>query len=390
MPGRRTYLIFRALPIAALALHLIIRLEFPAPTLLTDLILFNLIAFSACISVASSPLFNSGKVRIPITLAIGFWAIASAISTWNSFYGYELLPWLINSLYLAFYPLLLFGISNSIAQRRSSALDFMESVIVALGISGVMSAIFLKSAMQKFDGSALTVFFSILFPFGDLVMVASILAIMRRSQFHLRNILLIGGAIIFATTDLYFLWKSSLGTYAFASITDDGWLIGLVLIAQAMWVRAEDGESQRERSWLFLGVLTLASAVLIAAALKPGSFPLFVILLCFAAIALSFLRLILALRQARSLAEHREAARMDELTGLTNRRGFISHLDELLKSSGTLLLLDLDGFKKVNDGHGHLIGDQLLKSVAKRFSRAISMQAQIARLGGDEFGVIIY
>ena len=220
-------------------------------------------------------------------------------------------------------------------------------------------------------------------------MVASILGLIRRSQFHLRTLLLLIGATIFAITDLYFLWESSLGRYSFAAITDDGWLLGLVLISQAMWVKQKESAPIPERSWLFLGVLTLASTVLILAALKPGRFPLFVLLLCFAAIALSFLRLILALRLARSLAEHREAARIDELTGLTNRRGFIASLDELLDSSGTLLLLDLDGFKKVNDSHGHLVGDQLLKSVAKRFSRAISMQAQLARLGGDEFGVVV-
>jgi len=389
MPGSRTYLTFRLLPIAALALHLIIRLEFPAPTPITDLVLFNFIALSASLCVATSPLFNPGRVRIPIAMAIGFWAIGSTISTWNSFYSYEVLPWLVDALYLAFYPMLLFGITNSIARRRNNPMEFMESIIVALGISGVLSAIFLKSAMQKFDGSAFTVFLSIIFPIGDLVMVASILGLIRRSQFHLRTLLLLIGATIFAITDLYFLWESSLGRYSFAAITDDGWLLGLVLISQAMWVKQKESAPIPERSWLFLGVLTLASTVLILAALKPGRFPLFVLLLCFAAIALSFLRLILALRLARSLAEHREAARIDELTGLTNRRGFIASLDELLDSSGTLLLLDLDGFKKVNDSHGHLVGDQLLKSVAKRFSRAISMQAQLARLGGDEFGVVV-
>ncbi len=393
MLGARTYLALRALPGSLLVIHLLLRVVLRAPAPLSDLILFNLIALISAFCVATSPLFNPGKVRVPIAIAIGLWAIASFISTWNSFYSFEIAPWLVDSLYVAFYPLLLFGITNLIApQSKSSrsAMNILESLIITLGISGVLSGIFLKAAMQKFDGSALTVFLSILFPIGDLVLIASVLTLMRRSHYTLRNLMALLGVATFATTDLYFLWKSATSMYAFAAITDDGWLLGFVLLSQAAWIKPKYLEPRSERSWLFLLVLTLASGLLIFAALKPGSFPLFVLLLCFLAMALSFLRLILALREARTLAEHRQAARLDELTGLTNRRGFLTELDKLLLAKGTLLLLDLDGFKKVNDSYGHLVGDQLLKSIAKRFSRAISAQAQLARLGGDEFGVIIF
>jgi diguanylate cyclase (GGDEF)-like protein len=54
------------------------------------------------------------------------------------------------------------------------------------------------------------------------------------------------------------------------------------------------------------------------------------------------------------------------------------------------LLLDLDGFKAVNDTLGHDVGDQLLKQISIRFTRAIPHGVLLARLGGDEFGVIIY
>ena len=54
------------------------------------------------------------------------------------------------------------------------------------------------------------------------------------------------------------------------------------------------------------------------------------------------------------------------------------------------MILDLDGFKGINDRHGHLIGDQLLKTIAHRFARAMPAHSQLARLGGDEFGAIIY
>jgi diguanylate cyclase (GGDEF)-like protein len=52
-------------------------------------------------------------------------------------------------------------------------------------------------------------------------------------------------------------------------------------------------------------------------------------------------------------------------------------------------LLDLDGFKSINDSLGHESGDQLLKQVAIRFTRALPIGAHLARLGGDEFGIIV-
>lgn len=85
------------------------------------------------------------------------------------------------------------------------------------------------------------------------------------------------------------------------------------------------------------------------------------------------------------------AARHDPLTGLLNRRG----LDRVLEEAGEsgealgLLLLDLDGFKLVNDRHGHQAGDDLLKQVAMRLKGVVRPGDVVARLGGDEFALVI-
>lgn len=87
----------------------------------------------------------------------------------------------------------------------------------------------------------------------------------------------------------------------------------------------------------------------------------------------------------RYLAEH------DALTGLANRSRFTSELERALASPGArvaLLLLDLDGFKEVNDGFGHPAGDRLLVAVAGRLQRALPSPFLLARLGGDEFAVL--
>jgi diguanylate cyclase (GGDEF)-like protein len=93
-----------------------------------------------------------------------------------------------------------------------------------------------------------------------------------------------------------------------------------------------------------------------------------------------------ALQEANSAGTERLLARTDELTGLANRRNFLAQLEAM--KTGYIFLLDLDGFKKINDTFGHEAGDQLLKQVASRFMRVIPADSHLARLGGDEFGII--
>ncbi|MCX2525499.1 sensor domain-containing phosphodiesterase [Larsenimonas rhizosphaerae] len=81
----------------------------------------------------------------------------------------------------------------------------------------------------------------------------------------------------------------------------------------------------------------------------------------------------------------------DSLTGLANRSSCTAQLDDLLQnSSGVIaMIMDLDGFKEVNDTFGHAIGDELLLQVATRLRSACPKADCIARLGGDEFIVVI-
>ena len=67
----------------------------------------------------------------------------------------------------------------------------------------------------------------------------------------------------------------------------------------------------------------------------------------------------------------------------------MSEIALLGADAGTILLLDLNGFKTVNDSLGHEAGDKLLRQISLRFSRVIPHGAILARLGGDEFGVVV-
>jgi diguanylate cyclase (GGDEF)-like protein len=85
----------------------------------------------------------------------------------------------------------------------------------------------------------------------------------------------------------------------------------------------------------------------------------------------------------------------DELTGLLNRRGFLAQLDRALAAArrggphGVLMICDLDGFKAINDGYGHLIGDEALCQTASLLARNIRRADTVARLGGDEFAILL-
>jgi len=94
-------------------------------------------------------------------------------------------------------------------------------------------------------------------------------------------------------------------------------------------------------------------------------------------------------QQLHYLADH------DPLTSLHNRRRFEAELDRVIAEShtsgehGALLVLDLDGFKVVNDRFGHSVGDDLVAHIGGLLRQSVRRSDFIARLGGDEFAIIL-
>jgi len=84
-------------------------------------------------------------------------------------------------------------------------------------------------------------------------------------------------------------------------------------------------------------------------------------------------------------------AHLDELTNLLNRRTLVEKLNVFkeLDKSFTILFIDLDGFKPINDIYGHKIGDEVLKVISKRLLNSVKHTDLVARFGGDEFIVVL-
>jgi diguanylate cyclase (GGDEF)-like protein len=386
------YRAIRLLPVALLLLHLFLKLFIQSNSLALDLFLYNAIWVFAIAAITQAPLSNDPVAVATTSLAIGFWGVGSLLNSYADFYTLSNTSQFLAQLsYVFFYPLLLVAIPRTLSRgRRLNPIEVLDSAIFGLGISAIATAAFLSKVFPESIFDVQDQFFSLLFPVSDLLLLtlAAIAVITHRLQ--KRALLLFLGILIFSASDLFYLWLSVNNSYTFGQITDDGWLIGIVIIANSFWHAQSSTTSEITIHPVFIALSIFISPTLLALmALRPGIFSIYILIPTIATLFLAFIRMTIVIRQARNLGEERVLARTDELTGLPNRRRLVAELATYSETEGALLLLDLNEFKPVNDQYGHEVGDLILQQVAQRFSRSLPTGAVLARLGGDEFGVLI-
>ena len=361
------------------------------PTTWSDLFLYNIIPIAAAVAIAFAPHISDGVAKPATILAIAIWTCGSFIASTGSFLSVPRIYSNISSaMYLLFYPLAIIGLPRLLAvNRKLSLIEIVDSTIFGLGLTTLGSALVIKPVLPHFDGNITDTFFAVLYPSADLILVCVVIATVSMQGYSKRGAILSSGVLVFALTDFLYLWQHINGSYLMGSMLDVGWIIGVLLIAESFWQPGIDTKARDGINPILISVSVFLSATLLALiAIRPEYFPHFILIPAIATLALAFARMALALTQAKNIGQERLLARTDELTGLPNRRRLVTEIDSFIEKEGALLLLDLDGFKPINDAHGHETGDKILQQVAMRFERALPHGALLARLGGDEFGVL--
>jgi hypothetical protein len=321
------YRLLRWAPLCLLLSHIALKAVLTDRSILLDLFLYNAIWICAVVAIAQSPLTNDPVALATASLAITFWGVGSILNSYSDFYslpeGSQLLAQLS---YTLFYPLALIAIPRSLARgRKLNPLELLDSAIFGLGISSIATALFINRVFPQSLINLQDQFFSLLFPICDLLLliIASIALVTHRLQ--IRATLLFLGIALFSTSDLLYLWLAVNGSYRFGQLTDDGWLIGIVLIAASFWLPQSKSEFDVGIHPAFLALSIFISPTLLALiALRPGIFPIYVIAPAVATLFMAFFRMSIVIRQAKNLGEEKVLARTDDITGLPNRRRLIA------------------------------------------------------------------
>jgi diguanylate cyclase (GGDEF)-like protein len=177
------------------------------------------------------------------------------------------------------------------------------------------------------------------------------------------------------------------GLVVLAGGGDAFWLcLPAVLLVSAM-------SRSRAGALISAATVTAATALPLAGWLNVASLPSPLLTLLVVAASVAVLQAVRE-RQEREREALRNVALSDPLTGIANRRLLLSRVDYELarhtraRQKFALVMLDLDGFKLLNDRFGHAAGDELLCDVADSLTHAMRAQDTVARIGGDEFCVL--
>lgn len=360
------------------------------PTLWSELLIYNAIPLFSAITIAICPIPDDKYARIGIIAAILLWTSGSIAASIDSFAdtNFDLYS---QSVYLLFYPLAIFGITRALRRNdRSRTLEALDTIIIAMSGTALVSLFIIKAASNFFEGSSIDIFLTIIYPVGDSVLFLTVFIYLVMNKVSKRNLIITLGVAFYSASDLIFLWRTITETYIYGELSDCLWLVGFLLIAEAMWHQPDETSQPKSFSPLSSAVaLMLSIGIVLILVLVPSYLPALALIPSVVTISLAFIRMIVANRDARHLSDEQLLARTDELTGLANRRRFLTEFERFKEEVGSLLILDLDGFKPVNDTLGHAAGDELLKQVARRLERVMPRGSLLARLGGDEFGALI-
>ncbi len=305
-----------------------------------------------------------------------------------------------DALFLAFYPCAFASMLLMLRRRdaRYTLSLWLDGLVGGLAASAFAAAAVINPIVSGLVGSWAAIATTTAYPLLDLILLLVVVSTL--SLFSWRPPsgmwMLTAGLLLFVIADVAYLFSTASGTYVSGGIGDGVWVLATLMIAASPgW--ADKPTGVRLPTWAVLTIPVLATVSAVALLVADHAHHLHPVALGLAAatVLLALIRLIATFREATSLAQSRELALTDELTGLGNRRALYEHgprrLSSLDPDTGVaLLLLDLDRFKEVNDSLGHHAGDEMLRTVSARLKQFSRHQSDfVVRLGGDEFALLL-
>jgi diguanylate cyclase (GGDEF)-like protein len=390
----------------------------PVPQVVTDVV-YCLLSLGVAVAVAVGIRRHRPHAAVAWTLMAvgqGLWVVADALFYWQLDVRHDdAFPSIADAFYLAGYPVLALSLALLVRGRSGTRRDvgpILDSATVTAGLGLLSWMLIARPTISSLHHSFGAASVAAAYPVMDILLVGALVRLVsspggRSTAFRLLMaalLLLIAADTLSAAFDLY-------ASNEFAGV-DYLWLFSYVA-----WAAAALHPSMTELSvpvtqpaLRFRGVrlLSVVLATLIAPSIlavhQIAGVPVDVWAVIIGTVVMFLLvvmRMNLSIEQIAAAHEALEAlqdelavqATHDPMTGLVNRTQSMRLLAGALGRSrrrGTdvgLLFIDLDGFKDVNDNHGHRSGDVVLQRVAERMTREIRDGDFVGRLGGDEFVV---
>ena len=366
---------------------------------------FELFASALCLFRA---VYSRRRV-VPLMLGIGIlsWSIGDTVLAAESAGGGSpSVPSLADLFWLGFYPTIYVALVLLTRKHlnRTGATTWLDGAVAGLGAAALCACFAFNTILHSVGGSATTVATDLAYPIGDglLLMLAvggtAIIPGRKSPQW-----MLIAGAIaITAIGDTFNLFASSGSTSHLGAILNGiAWPCAILLISIAVWMRPLQSSplvQSRTVGFLLPGLGALAGLSILVFDTVHQVTPVAVGLATATLIAVG-IRLAVSVRGLRILTEtRRRQAITDELTGLGNRRQLFNLLDaffadhadpETVDRPLSLLYVDLDHFKEINDSFGHSAGDEVLRQLGPRLTSHLRATDALVRVGGDELAVLI-
>ena len=297
--------------------------------------------------------------------------------------------WMWLSFYVCAYAAVVLFVQ---ARMRSFSLTtWLDGAIAGTGAAALVAVFALGPVLRLTDGRFAVVATNLAYPTADVLLIVAVVAAGYAVAARDSTWWLLGAGLgVMCIGDVVFLFQDARDLYQEGSLVDITWPLAVALLGVAACRPAPTAAApERDQSFLAPGLFAASSTAILAFGGRTIS--TIEAMLALATLVLAATRTALTVREVRRLGRSRAEARTDELTGLSNRRHLIEAIDAGLAAriDTTLMMIDLDRFKDVNDSLGHAAGDQLLVVVSERLLSVVPPAATVARLGGDEFAVAL-